>query len=134
MLVSLAGAMARQPPAILIVDDNVDLAENLAELLEEDGYKTMAMTDPKAVLSKVKELDFDAAILDIRMPEVDGVDVLAELKKWFPQARFVMMTAHAADPRIELARSLGINALLYKPIPFDELFEQLPQVGDNGKA
>jgi CheY-like chemotaxis protein len=126
--------MARQPPVILIVDDNVDLAENLAELLEEDGYKTMAMTDPKAVLAKVKELDFDAAILDIRMPEIDGVDVLAELKKRFPEARFVMMTAHAADPRIELAHSLGINALLYKPIPFDELFEQLPAVAENTKS
>lgn len=120
----------RQPPVILIVDDNVDLAENLAELLEEDGYKTTAMTDPKDVLSKVEQLDFDAAILDIRMPEVDGVDLLAELKKRKPTASFVMMTAHAADPRIELARSLGIAALLYKPIPFDELFEQLPEVSD----
>jgi CheY-like chemotaxis protein len=119
---------ARKPPRILIVDDNVDLTDNLAELLGDDGYVTIALTSSVEALSRADELDFDAAILDIRMPSVDGVDLLAHLKKRRPGACYVLITAHAAEPRIELARQVGVDALLYKPIQFDALFEQLPTV------
>lgn len=114
----------------LIVDDNRALAENLAELLEAEGYRTRLFHDPHAVLREEGGgLCFDVALLDVRMPGMDGVTLQRLLMAKHPAARFVLMTAYADDQRLSQGRAAGACAVLTKPVPLDQLFAALGDAG-----
>lgn len=113
----------------LIVDDNRALAEDLAEILEGEGYRVAVYDDPQRVLEQEADLRFDVALLDVRMPGMDGVTLQRLLMRSHPSARFVLMTAYADDTRISQGLSAGAAAVLTKPVPLKELFAAL---GDSG--
>jgi DNA-binding response OmpR family regulator len=113
----------------LIVDDNRALAEDLAEILEAEGYRTRLFHDPRLVLREQGELQFDVALLDVRMPGMDGVTLQRLLMQKHPHARFVLMTAYADDQRLSLGRAAGAYAVLTKPVPLAELFAALGDAG-----
>lgn len=109
----------------LIVDDNRALAEDLAEILTSAGYEIRVFDDPRAALREAPALAFDVALLDVRMPGIDGVSLQQQLLTTHPDARFVLMTAHAEDQRIAHGLSLGASAVLTKPVPLARLFAAL---------
>jgi two-component system, response regulator PdtaR len=109
----------------LIVDDNLALAEDLAEILTGAGYEIRVFDDPSAVLREASSLAFDVALLDVRMPGMDGVTLQQQLLTTHPGARIVLMTAHAEDQRIAQGLALGASAVLTKPVPLSRLFAAL---------
>jgi CheY-like chemotaxis protein len=109
----------------LIVDDNLPLAENLAEILSEEGYEVAVFDRPDAAVSACENRDFDVALLDMRMPGMDGVALLSLLAEKCPRARFVMMTAYTEDARIADALSAGVCTVLPKPVPIGSLLQAL---------
>lgn len=126
---------------ILIVDDNRELAENLAEILEMEGLETMVMDDPHAVLDAVRNaasavrepastapgLRFDAALLDVRMPGMDGIDLLRELASFAPDAVYLLMTAFTKEERLA-QRDSRVRRVLAKPFGPDALISALREV------
>jgi DNA-binding NtrC family response regulator len=112
---------------VLIVDDNRDLAENLGELLELEGYETTVMSSSRRALEEGPTLEFDVALLDVRMPDVDGIDLCAALARSHPRATFVLMTAFTAEARLAEASSAGAAAVLPKPVPVERLLTLLVQ-------
>ncbi len=78
---------------VLVVDDNAALAENLGELLETFGLRPLVLTGASAALQIADREPFDAALLDVHLPELDGVELLEALRVRRPRARFVLMTA-----------------------------------------
>ncbi len=112
----------------LIVDDNRALAEGLAEILEAQGYEIRVFDDPERALRESAGMPFDVALLDVRMPGMDGVTLQKQLMAEHPQTRFVLMTAYADDQRIAQGLAAGVCAVLTKPVPLDQLFSVL---GDN---
>jgi DNA-binding response OmpR family regulator len=113
----------------VIVDDNRALAEGLGEILEAEGYQIRIFDDPLDALRETSNLAFDVALLDVRMPGMDGVTLQQQLMTTHPDARFVLMTAYADDQRISQGLSAGASAVLPKPVPIAELFDAL---GDQG--
>lgn len=109
----------------LIVDDNRALAEGLAEILESTGYEVRLFDDPERAARECSAVPFDVALLDMRMPGMDGVTLQQRLKAEHPQARFVLMTAYADDQRIAQGVASGVCAVLTKPVPLDQLFAAL---------
>lgn len=111
---------------ILIVDDNVDLAENVAELLIEEGYQATSSISPEDAIEKAAIDRYDCIVLDVRMPGMDGIDLRKELVRTQPSACFVFMTAYACDERLELAKrsSLGVLPKPFAPGTLIELIEQ----------
>lgn len=127
------GAMSRR---ILIVDDNRELAENLAEILELEGLETVVMDDPHAVLRAGPELRFDAALLDVRMPGMDGIDLLKQLAERAPDAVYMLMTAFTKEERLA-QRDARVRRVLAKPFGPDALLAALREVdvvGSGGRA
>lgn len=110
---------------VLIVDDNADLAENLRELLELEGFEVRVFTSPTEALAKKDELVFDAALLDIRMPGIDGIELCSALAKSHPSATFLLMTAFTSEQRLQDVRESGARAVLRKPLPVDQLLSLL---------
>jgi DNA-binding response OmpR family regulator len=113
---------------VLIVDDNADLAENLRELLELEGFDVAVFTSPTEALARKDELAFDAALLDIRMPGIDGIELCSALGETHPRATFVLMTAFTTEKRLRDAESSGASAVLKKPLPLDRLLSLLGAV------
>ncbi len=110
---------------VLIVDDNRSLAEDLAEILADEGYEACVFDDPASVVAAVDALQFDVALLDVRMPGMDGVSLHSELAKHHPSARFVLMSAYSEDDRIATALAAGVREVLTKPVPLDVLVDAL---------
>ncbi len=113
---------------VLVVDDNVELAENLAEILGEEGFDVRVSTDPERALAEARSFAFDVALLDVRMPGMDGVELYRRLRTARPSARFVLMTAYTKDERLAQAFALGVRTVLPKPVPIPSLLETLPDL------
>jgi CheY-like chemotaxis protein len=112
-------------PRALIVDDNRPLAENLAEILSGEGYEVLVCDRPEAAMSACELSGFDVALLDVRMPGMDGVELHRALARRFPHAHFVLMTAYSEDACIKAALAAGVSSVLPKPVPIELLLAAL---------
>jgi DNA-binding response OmpR family regulator len=119
--------MARK--TALIVDDNRALAEDLAEILESEGYQSRVIFDPRSLLGEDACFDFDVALLDVRMPALDGVSLQRILMRRRPHARFVLMTAYEDDRHIVQGLPSGVSAVLTKPVLVEQLLLVLAEPG-----
>jgi CheY-like chemotaxis protein len=106
---------------VLVVDDNVDAAELLAQLLSEDGYAAMAVHDGPSALAAAEVLQPHVALLDIGLPVMDGYELARRFAAHprLRQVRLVAVTGYGQDA--DRARSLaaGFAAHLVKPIDID---------------
>jgi len=108
-------------PSLLFVDDEPNFLVLVDRILTNDGYRVTTALDSRQALSYVDCVDFSLAVLDIKMAPIDGVEVLARIKKRSSSTRVIMITGYpTAESRAESIR-LGADAYLTKPINFSEL-------------
>ena len=100
---------------ILVVNDKRDMREILAEILKDAGYNVSMAEDGYKAIEKVKEVSFAITFLDIRMPGIDGVQTLKEIKKISPETRVVMMTGYPDKNLEKEAIKQGADTVIYKP-------------------
>lgn len=112
---------------VLLVDDNAELADNLAELLANDHTQVVAHSDAAQALAWGRTHDFDAALLDVRMPLMSGVELMRLLRVGHPRARFILMSAYTQDAQLDPTRD-RVDAVLVKPLDLSTLAEALGQV------
>src|SRR5687767_14926390 len=103
----------------LIVDDNRSLADDLGEILVGEGYEVEVFHEPLEALRRAPSLCFDVAVLDVRMPGMDGVALHRELLASHPHSAFILMTAYAEDERLAQALSAGVYTVFTKPVRVD---------------
>jgi DNA-binding NtrC family response regulator len=113
---------------ILIVDDEKVQREMLAGFLSKQGYKTVAVEDGAKALERYASGSFDLVLTDFRMPEMDGLGLLTELKRRNPEAVVVMMTAYGTVSTAVAAMKEGAYDYLTKPIDLDELLLRIQRV------
>ncbi len=117
--------MLENKPNILIVDDEKGLRLGTQRLLEEEGYEVTTAENGYEGITLGTACDFDIAIIDMKMPDIDGLDVLGAIKKVFPNTICIVATAFASyDTAIEATR-LGAFSYIPKPFTPDELIYQL---------
>ena len=87
--------MMMAPAKILVVDDEPQICFFLQELLERDGHRVMTVESGEAALEQIAIQEFDLALLDLMMPKIGGLEVLAALRKQRPNTAIIMLTAHA---------------------------------------
>jgi two-component system, NtrC family, response regulator HydG len=105
---------------VMIVDDDRDLAESLAELLEMSGCSvTTAANGKEAVLGHGKQ-DFDVTFMDVRMPIMNGIDSFLAIRALRPQARVVMMTGFR-EPHMRVALDAGAEGPVEKPFAIEDM-------------
>jgi two-component system OmpR family response regulator len=107
---------------VLIVDDNVALAENIAEALALEGYETQVAITATEGLSKATSWQQDVLITDYRLPDITGAELVRQLKTLGVVVRAVVMSAYTDDRTIAEARAAGA-AFVPKPIDFTALGE-----------
>ncbi len=80
---------------VLLVDDEKEFLDTMAERMEARDMNVTTTTSPKEALKKAQEESYDAIILDLMMPEMDGLETLKELKKKNPDMQVILLTGHA---------------------------------------
>ncbi len=122
----------RNTSRILIVDDDKTMAETLADVLEASDYDVTTANSGKEAISIAKHEKFDIGLLDIKMPGINGVEALKQLKKYLPDAFFAMMTAYSFSEMIDEAKNEGAVTVIHKPIDLDFLLHLLEEVSKKG--
>ena len=106
---------------ILIVDDEPNLRKSLALLLSEEGYDVATEGSPSAALSLAKSEAFDIVISDVRMPEMDGIELLRRLKEEKVASLVIMMSAYGSEDAAIAAMREGAYDYIPKPFRPDEV-------------
>ncbi len=113
---------------ILVVDDEGLVTTSLKLLLKKSGYDVDIASDGRAAIDKVKEHDFDLIISDIRMPHMNGVEVVKEIREHLRQAGKapipeILITGYANAETLEEAQRLKVADYIYKPFNIKEFLE-----------
>ncbi|OGW38084.1 MAG: hypothetical protein A2Y97_00305 [Nitrospirae bacterium RBG_13_39_12] len=108
-------------PNILIVDDDKGMCKTLSRILELDGLKISTVNTAHDGVDLIKKSSFDLAILDIKLPDIDGVELLEIIKKEDPDLSVIMMTAYASTENAIKALNKGADAFVTKPFDIEEL-------------
>ena len=117
---------------ILIVDDDADAADSLAELFEmEDHTVTVAYSGEEAI-EAYKTIDFDVAFMDIMMPGKNGVESFFEIRKLKPDAQVYMMTGYSVEQLVKQAIDHGAMGVLGKPVDPHKVLSMLDDVKPDG--
>jgi CheY-like chemotaxis protein len=108
--------MTHQDPSTLLVDDDVDISANMADILGDLGYRVETAHDRPTALELVRSQPFDLALLDLRMPGMDGLTLYREIKKVRAGTEAILVTGFASGGVTEQALGLGALHVLSKPI------------------
>jgi len=117
--------MIKIPTRVLLVDDEVDFVEMLSLRLNEIGERVTPAHSGREALDILGQKVIDVVILDIRMPGMDGIETLREIKKRFPLVEVMMLTGHGTTETAVEGMKLGAFDYLMKPADFDELLLKL---------
>jgi CheY-like chemotaxis protein len=116
----------------LFVDDNFDFAENLAEILRDNGDHVAVAGGGVQALELVRETRFDALVTDMRMPEMSGAALVHEIRRVDPGLPAIIVTAYTGEDDLTAARNEGVLAVLPKPVPIRGLILMLKAARRNG--
>ena len=108
-------------PQILVVDDEPGMLETLNDILVAAGYEVTVAGNGTRALELLRGGGFDAVLMDIRMPDMDGVQVFVE--SGAPPPPVILMTAYAMEERLRTARDAQVHAVLHKPFAAPHLLD-----------
>jgi DNA-binding NtrC family response regulator len=113
---------------ILIVDDEKDCLDDIAQMLELSDFKVNTTTSPIEALQIYEKFRFDCVLTDMRMPEMNGLELLKKIKSYDPKANVIILTAYGdLETAIEAINS-KVYAFFSKPVDFKELVLTLRQI------
>ena len=110
---------------VLIIDDEPEFTEALAERMTNRGMDVSTSTSAIEGLKSVEDKSFDVVVLDLQMPEMDGIETLKALKKKKPELQVILLTGHATVEKGIEAMKLGAMDLLEKPADLTTLTEKI---------
>lgn len=106
---------------ILIVDDEESILQSLEGILSDEGFDVIRENNGKAALDKIGETMPDLVLLDIWMPEMDGIETLVKIKESHPQLQVIMMSGHGTIETAVKATKLGAYDFIEKPLSLDKI-------------
>ena len=113
--------MTPKTPSILVVDDEVDTCRNLSDILTDLGYIVDIAHEGLTALAMVRQKPYDVALLDLKMPGMDGLTLYREIKKLRAETVAIVVTAYAGGDTKAEALAAGAWQVLSKPVDFPKL-------------
>jgi len=118
---------------ILIVEDDIESQQLISSLVGSDGHTVVLASDGKRALDIIREDQIDAIVTDLRMPVMNGLRLIRELRRAGDTIPIIAISGHNADQLI-LAEDYGANAGLAKPVDKQELLRILQRVIDDTRS
>ncbi len=117
---------------ILVIDDEPQVRTLLLKNLELEGYQVMDAPNGKVGMKLFQEEPFDLVITDIVMPEKDGIEIIGELQRCFPETKIIAISGGGqslkADYVLHTAETLGVHCTLFKPFGIEEFLNAVEHV------
>lgn len=110
---------------VLLVDDEEEFVEALSQRLKARGLKVTGVTRGAEAVELVDKQDFDAIILDLAMPGMDGLETLKKIRKRHPEAEIIILTGNASIQTSIEAMKLGAEDYLEKPVDMNTLLKKI---------
>jgi len=106
---------------ILVVDDEVDICDFVRNFFKERDFEVFVAYDGREAVNLVKSRDPDIVLLDIKMPIMDGIEALKEMRKISPEKKIIMITAVEDAEQMEEAKRYGVAEYITKPLVLEQL-------------
>ena len=117
----------QEQPNVLVVDDEPGIRITMAGILEDEGYNVIVAEDGCHGIEAAKKTNFKIAFIDMKMPGIDGIETVKEIKKISPDTIIFFMTAFLAEDTLNEAAKLETQAILYKPLDFGLILKILKE-------
>jgi len=114
-------------PTVLVVDDNEDLLETFSMILKRRGFNVETAEDGASAVDKFREHHFDVTLMDIIMPNMNGVEAFRKIREMQPGAMVILMTAYSEEELVQTAREEGAHRIVHKPIRIDRLIDLIKE-------
>lgn len=118
---------------IMIVDDEPQVAEVLATSLQRQGHRTTVVHSGPEALDRIKSGAYDALFLDVSMPGMNGLDVMAEVRRLRPSLAVVVITGHATADEIEDVKKMGAVDVIQKPSALTHYHQAIERLHAHGE-
>ena len=119
---------------ILVVDDEVNMRETLADILVEEGFEVSTAETGEKAVKLCKHQLFDAVLMDVRMPGIDGIEASRRIHRIREDIRVIIMSAYSVEHLAQASPVEGIVAFLRKPLDAAELLKLLSEVRNGDSA
>ena len=110
---------------VLLVDDEEEFVKALAERLKMRDLRSDTVLDGEEALSFVEDQEPDVMVLDLKMPGIDGMEVLRQVRRAYPKIQVIILTGHGTEKHEEEAKRLGAFDYLEKPVNLDVLVKKM---------
>src|SRR6187402_1942651 len=120
--------MAAETRSVLIVDDDAQIRSLLADLLKESGYATQAAKTAAEATTQIAKQRPDLVMMDVKLPDQDGLDLLKAIKREHPELDIIVMTAFGGSSSAVKAMEVGAYDYVTKPFDVDDLLATLRRV------
>ncbi|HDS01198.1 MAG TPA: response regulator [candidate division Zixibacteria bacterium] len=110
---------------ILLVDDEEELVSTLADRLEFRGYHADAVLSGADAIKKIGQKSYNVAVIDVKMPEINGIEVMKMMLKLQPDIKIILMTGHGSTEEGERGMAEGAFDYMVKPINIDLLTDKI---------
>jgi DNA-binding NtrC family response regulator len=118
---------------ILVVDDELDVRQGLAKLLELEGYQVTTAENGTVALERAKAAEFDLVLTDLRMPGLSGVETLIGLKRLHPELKVIVVTGFASDATAANCLREGAFDIVAKPFDLNQLLSLIEKAVEADK-
>jgi DNA-binding NtrC family response regulator len=118
-------------PRILVVDDDETIRTTMKAILQDEGYNVDLAGTGKEAIQKTTEKNYNVALLDIRLPDMEGVELLKLLKDGVPRTRKIMVTGYPSMQNAISALNKNADAYLLKPVDVEKLLATVKQQLDD---
>ncbi|MGD0915208.1 MAG: response regulator [Thermodesulfobacteriota bacterium] len=116
---------------ILVVDDDAIVIRSCRRILEVEGFEVSTVPSADNALESMKTSDFDLLLIDVKMPKRDGMYLMREIKKNWPEIPIIIMSGYPTPETITEVLRLGATLFIPKPFRPDELMKSVRQVLKN---
>ena len=113
---------------ILIAEDEEKLRDLFAQFLKAKGYQVVEARDGQEALALATRQPFDLIMMDVKMPRMDGLSALQQIRTISPAAGVILITGYRVTPELEEALQEGTVEYLRKPFTFDQLMETIQRI------
>ena len=113
---------------ILVIDDEELVIESLRKLLNKKGYDVSIAKNGVGAMRKIEEGDFDLIVSDIRMPDINGIEVIKKIREYLKQngkepVPEILITGYASEESLEEAKKLNVADCIYKPFNIKDFLD-----------
>ena len=112
---------------ILVIDDDENIRKVLATILEEEGYEVESVDTAKKAIEKTRRKFYNIALIDIRLPDMEGIELLTRMKDTTPKMRKIIITGYPTLQNAVEAVNRGADAYIMKPFDMEKVLEEIKE-------